>query len=513
MRSNISKKGSGIRMQWKLFAFLLSFVFFMLAVIWLLQILMLDKFYKNTKYKELEGISDVIEACLDTDMLDEAVHSCAVDYTTCIRIFKRTGDNVFVEAASADIAPDCAIHHLTQDGLQGYYKKTKSNQGTYSEIQEIRDKIGTFWSLGDIPSTKLFELIRTNKKTYGIVYNHLVVSDTDTEYMVMLNAELTPVNATVSTLKTQFVWISITLVCAAFVLAYIMSRNISRPIADMNQAAKQLAFGRYDADFRGYGCRELCELGDSLNHASSELSKVDSLQQELIANVSHDLRTPLTMIRGYSEMMRDIPGENSPENMQVIIDETTHLSNLVTDLLDISKLRAGSRKPELSYFDLTQTVREVMNRYDQLIRVEGYQIIFQEEAAVTVYADRIMILQVVYNLINNAVNYAGEDKKVTVRQKVIDNIVRISISDNGKGIAPEDIALIWDRYYRVDTVHKRAVVGTGLGLSIVKGILELHRAHYGVESALGHGSTFWFELPIEKQNEGVNHEEDPNLAI
>jgi len=105
-----------------------------------------------------------------------------------------------------------------------------------------------------------------------------------------------------------------------------------------------------------------------------------------------------------------------------------------------------------------------------------------------------MILQVVYNLVNNALNYTGEDKKVQIKQTVEGGRVRVSVTDTGAGIAPEDIPYIWDRYYKVDKVHKRAVVGTGLGLSIVKGILESHDACYGVESVIDKGSTFWFEL-------------------
>ena len=125
---------------------------------------------------------------------------------------------------------------------------------------------------------------------------------------------------------------------------------------------------------------------------------------------------------------------------------------------------------------------------------EGYNIEFQAEDDVSVVADRSMILQVVYNLINNAINYTGEDKRVTVIQSVSEDRVRISVSDTGDGISAEDMGEIWERYYRVDKVHKRATIGTGLGLSIVKGVLEAHGASFGVDSALGSGATFWFEL-------------------
>ena len=506
MKNRIQKKKSGIRVQWKLLAFLLAFVAFMLAVIWIFQIQMLGSFYRNAKYRELDTISGILEKCLGTDSLGEAVESCAKEYDTCIRIFKRTPGNIFVEAASADVNSDCTVHHLNEERLQYYYNQTVLGEGIYTENKEIHHNLGKFWSEGE---TKLFEVFDRTEKIYGIVHNLFVTAEDGTQYMVMLNSVLTPVSATVKMLKTQFLWICIALLFGAFLLAFLISRNISRPLVEMNRAAKQLARGRYEVDFKGTGYREICELGDSLNYASEELSKVDSLQRELIANVSHDLRTPLTLIKGYGEMMRDISAENTPENMQIIIDETTYLSDLVTDLLDLSKIRSGSRKPTYEIFDLTDTTKEVMERYDRLIGVDGYDIFFEYDTNVTVYADRRMLLQVIYNLINNAVNYAGEDKCVRVVQSVKADMVRISVVDNGEGIAPEDIAMIWDRYYRVDTSHKRSVVGSGLGLSIVKGILELHGAHYGVESAKGHGSTFWFELKLEYSREtgDASHEE------
>jgi signal transduction histidine kinase len=227
------------------------------------------------------------------------------------------------------------------------------------------------------------------------------------------------------------------------------------------------------------------------------------MQKELLANVSHDLRTPLTMIRGYGEVMRDLPGENTPENVQLIIDEAERLSELVDDMLDLSRLQAGTRELKIELFDLTEVVRALMTRYDKLIEHEGYDMTFHADEHVLVQADRTMILQAVYNLINNAVNYAGADRRVEVTQRREGERVRISVRDFGKGIEEEHLPLIWDRYYKVDRVHTRATVGTGLGLSITKDILERHGADYGVRSTPGEGSEFWFELPVDNTRQAT----------
>ena len=261
-----------------------------------------------------------------------------------------------------------------------------------------------------------------------------------------------------------------------------------------------MAQGKYDVDFDASGYREIAELANTLNYAAKELSKVEALQRELIANISHDLRTPLTMITGYAEVMRDIPNENTPENVQIIIDEAKRLTTLVNDVLDISKLQSGTIPFNGEVLNLTENIREILTRYTKLTE---YKIIFEANEDIYVYGDALKLSQVVYNLINNALTYIGEDKTVTIKQIHIpavngkQNRVRIEVIDTGEGIEQSKLNDIWERYYKVDKNHKRAAIGTGLGLNIVKTILDMHQgATYGVKSQVGHGSTFWFELNI-----------------
>ena len=234
----------------------------------------------------------------------------------------------------------------------------------------------------------------------------------------------------------------------------------------------------------------------------------EKMRANLLRAISHDLRTPLTMISGYSEVMRDIPGEMTPENMQIIIDETKHLSDLVNDILDISTMTGGAGKLECRLFSLTDTVRRTMERYNKLRTHDGYTITFLCDRDAYIYADPLRILQVVYNLINNAIHYTGADKVVVIRQITEQGQCRIEVSDTGEGIPAEQLPYIWDRYYKVKNYYKRSVTGTGLGLSIVKNILLLHGAEFGVRSEVGHGSTFWFALPEVMPDEVAAAEEN-----
>ena len=481
----------GASIRWKLIVYFAIFVAIALLVMWVFQVYLLNNFYELIKRREMTRSAQTLSMHIERDDLDLHAYDQALDGVMAVAVYRFSGKEA-TQVVNVDATGQTGIA-LPQHQLSQYYRKASENEGKFT---------GKF-TLGGVEVSKQKLPLFTSKKgneanatNIRLVHLQLVQGTDESIYLIILNASMQPLSSTVQILRTQFIWISSILLVCAGIMVFYLYRHISSPLVKMNESAKQLAHGKYDVEFSGEGYRETRELADTLNYASHELSRLDRLQKELIANISHDLRTPLTMIKGYSEVMRDIPGENTAENIQVVIDETTRLSELVSDLLDLSKIQSGTRKAMFEEFDLTAAVEEVMKRYDAFTAHQGYRIILEAESRATVFADRGMILQVLYNLINNAVNYTGDDLCVTVRQTVKNNRVRISVTDTGQGIEPDQIPQIWDRYYKVDKVHRRAMIGTGLGLSIVKGVLELHNATYGVESQVGQGSTFWFELDI-----------------
>lgn len=489
-------KRNHIGIQWKMYAILIVFIGLIIGVIWFFQVQMMNYFYQVTRFNELELSATKISTELGhANRLDSVMSDCATEYYADIWVYRVDSEKNAALLVSEKGSGEWNVPFMTKN-FPVLYERASTNGGRYvamlasedfyenSEWVILHDNVGS-------PESSPVYLNNSVRSTALYVEIERVGNE---EYLVIQMAHLTPLRAMVKTLQNQAMLIGFVLAVLALVMAWIISRLITKPFMKMNSAAKQLAQGYYDVNFEGKGYREINELADTLNYAAHELATTDRLQKELISNVSHDLRTPLTMIKGYAEVMRDIPGENTPENVQIIIDETARLSDLVNDMLDLSRIRSGVRKPEMQVFSLTETIRDTLLRYERLIKQDGYHIEFLAENDVRIFADRNMILQVVYNLINNAINYTGEDRCVTVRQESIDDRVRISVIDTGEGIAEDQLAMIWERYYKVDKVHKRATVGTGLGLSIVKGILELHHASYGVKSTLGKGSVFWFEL-------------------
>ena len=483
------KKRNGLSIRWKLIVYFAIFVAIALLVMWVFQVYLLNNFYELVKRREMARSAQTLSMHLEREDLDMHAYDQALDGVMGVEIYYVT-ENEVTQLVSVD-ATGQAGNTLAAEHILRLCQKAAENEGSFTGRftfggLEVNDKRSPF------PNNKP----QTSMSNVRLIHLELVEREDGSAHLIVLNAALQPLSSTVQILQTQFLWISTILLICAGIMVFYLYRHISSPLVKMNESAKQLAHGKYDVEFSGEGYRETRELANTLNYASHELSRLDRLQKELIANISHDLRTPLTMIKGYSEVMRDIPGENTSENIQVVIDETTRLSELVNDLLDLSKIQSGSHKAMFEEFDLTAAVEEVMKRYDAFTAHQGYHITFHSNNRVTVFADRGMLLQVLYNLINNAINYTGEDLCVTVQQTVHENRVRISVTDTGQGIEPDQISQIWDRYYKVDKVHRRAMIGTGLGLSIVKEVLELHNAAYGVESQVGCGSTFWFELDI-----------------
>lgn len=428
-----------LKLQWRIFVFLLGFCLLLILILWMFQTTFLSDMYKFTRKIEIDKAIRLVEQEINNPTLKDILHEIELTKEIMVR-------------PTQDFAPPV-------QPAPGRFNHRQPE--TITQVQEFVLQDGSVLSL--------------------------------TFY-----AMVTPVDATVSTLKIQLIIITGIMVILATILAAIISKHISRPIEKINKSAKTLAMGNYEVKFHGKGFLEIEELSDTLNTAAVELSKVEGQRRELMANISHDLRTPLALIYSYAEMMHDFPQEVTPEQSQIIMDETKRLTSLVNDVLDISNIETGTEKLNRTNYNLTASLQKTINRIGSLVKNEGYQLDFVYDKEIYILADEVKITQGFYNLLLNGITHCGSDKLVVVKQILKDNIVRIEVIDHGEGISESNLPYIWDRYYKVDKKHKRPIMGTGLGLSIVKNIIEMHDGEYGVESQLGKGSTFWFRLEIVK---------------
>ncbi len=325
-----------------------------------------------------------------------------------------------------------------------------------------------------------------------------------TERYLYVSSSLELMKTAAASMNVRMILISVFVFVLSFAITSAVSGLLTKPIAAITKKAGALGRGDFDVDFYGGDyCKELAELAKTLNFARDELSKTDRMQKELIANVSHDFKTPLTMIKAYASMIMEISGdipEKRNKHAIVIVDEADRLSSLVNDVLDLSKISSGIAALEMSRFDMSAYTYQMLDRFSYLRETAGYRFETDIDDGLFTRADKGKIGQVLYNLISNAINYTGLDKTVYIRlKKEGEDAFRFSVTDTGKGIKEEEISTIWNRYYRSKETHKRPVRGTGLGLSIVKTILERHNLQFGVESEVGKGSTFYVTFPLDKE--------------
>lgn len=433
-----------------------------------MQIVFLNKYYEVYKKNQLNDIVNSIKTNNSMDI--NTLEDIAYNYGVCVSIYS----NGVIQTISNTYNKGC----LFSD------KDTSDNY------------ITSFVSSGKTEDTRLLYNKRFGNKTIikALKYNN--------EVYIFLNTSIQPLDSSIILLKSQYGYIALIIFGISLIISYVISSQISRPIVKISDSAKKLANGDFNVSFSTDSkVQEIKELSTTLDLAKNELSKTDELRRDLMANVGHDLRTPLTMIKAYAEMTRDLENqtpEKRAENMNIIIEETDRLNVLVSDILDLSKLQSSTYELKIEEFDLNELIRNIIKRFYILIDSDGYEFIYTNDKEIKVKADKKRIEQVIYNLLNNAVNYTGEDKKIYINVTDEKKKVLVEIRDTGKGIDKEEIKYIWNKYYHNEKKHKRNAFGTGLGLSIVKTILESHNYKYGVKSVKNKGTTFYFE--IDKKN-------------
>jgi signal transduction histidine kinase len=288
---------------------------------------------------------------------------------------------------------------------------------------------------------------------------------------------------------------------------YYLSKRNTAPIREMNRVALHIAKGQFDQRVKIKTHDELGQLGETFNYMAQELAGLDQMRKDFVANVSHDLRSPLTSIHGFATALLDdtIPSERNHHYFTIMKEQTERMIKLVNDLLDMARIEAGQLEIRPVICNLSELVRQVAARMEpEFVKKQvNLELISDEVQDINVIADPDRIDQVIVNLIQNAVQFSspGSPVKVILKKEVK---AMVCIRDYGPGIRQEDIESIWERFYKADKARTKKA-GTGLGLSIVKHILDLHQTDIQVESKVGRGTTFTFTLPIA-QNESKKKE-------
>ena len=443
----------------KIWGYLIIFSASILFFLWLFQIIFLNKFYEYSKIEDINKTKNNIKKYYENNMLYDNLDTLAKDNGICIQVY--TDSSVIFDSQSFNrgcMPPNLGYKDLFIDSL---------------ELEETYEVVNPRFN-----NKVLIKAIKLNTNTF-----------------VFLSSSLEPLDNAIEILKNQFIIVTIIVLLLSLIVGYYISKKISNPIVKINKEAIKMKNGDYENTYFYVkeNIDELNELAKTLNNTIIELNKAEILSHELMANVGHDLKTPLTMIKAYAEMVRDLTYKDDvkrEDNLNVIIEESNRLSLLVDDIVLLSKEKANIEKLNNEKFDIVSLIKKVVNRFE--IMEINVEIISPEKAIVN--ADIKRIEQVLYNLIINAINHVGKDKKVIIKVAENESNYLIEVIDHGKGIKKEDIKFIFKRYYKVDKKYRRDKKGSGIGLSIVESILKRHGFKYGVKSKVSEGTTFYFEV-------------------
>lgn len=316
----------------------------------------------------------------------------------------------------------------------------------------------------------------------------------DGNYTVLVTTSLMHVAEAGKVLSTVLPLAAALIFAFSMSAAWLFSEWFTKPLRALSGAARQVAQGNYAVHVDSVRNDELGDLAQEFNHMAKEVQHASQMQRDLLANVSHDLRTPLTLIKGYAETVRDLTGDDKKhrdEQMNIIVDETDRLTALVSSVMELSKVTSGALKCEKVHFDMGQLCDEVSERYDAVCAQNGWQLKLEiPDEELPVCADPDMMQRALHNLLGNAMHHIGEDGIFVLRALRCPEGVRVEVEDHGPGISAEDLPYIFDRYYRSRSDAGKQ--GTGLGLSITKAIFQQHGFRFGVHSTVGKGTVFWF---------------------
>lgn len=438
-----------------------------LGLLWVFQVVMLEQYYlySQTRNIKLEGmiLAKTYEEGASIEQLEGEAEEFYMKYNAGVEIYSIAGKQVY----EYGLMPMMMGRAINKQEIF-----LEAAKGLIIVRQVKHNRLNSNILLVGVP-------IGENPEVSGVL---------------IISAPLAAIKETKGIIKEQLMIVTAILILISLLLTYYFSKAFTKPILKINEAAAKMAEGNLSIKIDVESSDELGMLSNTINNLSIQLQKIEQLRKELIANVSHEFRTPLSLIKGYAETIKDVTGDMRDKRnsqLEIILEETDRLKSLVDDTLNLSQMQSGNFQLDIIPFDISTVVNNIMGRFSYLLQEKGISLEIQGgNKDIIVIGGEPQIEQVLYNFANNACNHTSSGGRIGITISENEDNVKVEVSDNGEGISPKELPYIWDRFYKASKGDK----GKGLGLSIAKEILEAHRVSYGVESKQGEGTTFWFTL-------------------
>lgn len=467
----------------------LMVTYFVIILITLIVLgLLLSAFFQNYILQQRRG-----ELIQEANLLNPFIESFLNGYMD-----KRSLESIF---KVVDRYKDTTIWVADQSGIIGIsYSSSIQDKEKWEDLKltdeefmrvlkgNIVTRTGRFGNRFPGPVLTVGSPLKVNNRIRGAIFIHSSVEE---------------IKNTLKDIYANIWWAAFTSAILSIIFLYWLSRRISQPLIQMNEISREIAMGDFRKRVKVVNQDEMGQLASNFNAMADSLAKLEEMRKNFVANVSHELRSPLTSIRGYIEgvLDRTIQVNEQEKYLKVALQETKRLNKLINELLDLSQIESGQFPLNISSFDINETIRRVLIAQEDRINHKNMdvKVDFQEEQCF-VEADQDRIQQVLVNLLDNAIKYNREEGQLCIKSWSHNDKVYVRIQDQGLGISKEDIPHIWERFYQVDKSRTPNRGGTGLGLSIVKKIIEEHEQNIWINSKNGEGTAFIFSLKISKKH-------------
>ncbi|MDO4344441.1 MAG: HAMP domain-containing sensor histidine kinase [Eubacteriales bacterium] len=469
----------------------------------MLQTVFLQRFYNAMVISNLKKTAEAIISRESQEELLSAVDEAAAKNALLIFLTDDHG-NVLYNADEYSTLYGRREETSTNDGNSEnpYFSEKETMNWQYGALRNLPNKYASFTEeLLNSEDTHMGMLIGENDYIYGqkLIGSKAFSGET---VILYLGTSLGAVEGTAQILRLQLVWVSLLALLLGLFFALWISRRFEKPIHMLAGQAEDIARGNEYVPFEKGFCRELDGLADSLREMADSLEQLENSRRELLANISHDLRTPLTMIKGYAEMVQEISWSDEEKrntDLSIIQREADRLTALVNEILEYTSMQANQKEISMERVEISKTVLEVLNQFEPLCRENGYVMETDIASGLSVWGNRAALMRIIYNLIDNAVNHSGDCRKIRAALFETENRrIHFEVQDYGSGIEEKDIPYIWERYYTSRNRKNKETV-SGLGLSIAKELLVSHHAEFGVKSE--NGCIVWFELQPAPQKD------------
>ncbi len=468
----------------------------LLLLLLVINVRFLEPFYIRDKETQFKEMYQELNSAMDAEMISEDTVTEALQNLS----EKNNLSFLVVDTDNSRIVTNVRDSDMLKVQLAGYLlERTQEN----SKI---------------IESTDEYQLVRAkdawNQTEYIEMWGTL-----DNGNNFLIRSPMESIKESVRLSNRFLIYIGCVMLAICIALVWYFSKRLTDPIRELAVLSDRMANLDFEAKYTSGGKNEIGELGDNFNRMSEKLKsaiselkkannslqhdieqkeKMERMRTEFMGNVSHELKTPIALIQGYAEGLKEGVSDN-PESREfycdVIMDEAAKMNRMVKNLMTLNQLEFGDEKVEFERFDITAVIAGVLQSMDILSAQKDVNVIFRQIEPVYVWADEFKIEQVIRNYVSNAYNHVNDEKVIEVKILQEDGVAKITVFNTGTPIPEEDVDRIWDKFYKVDKAHTREYGGNGIGLSIVKAIMESMHQQYGVNN-YDNGVEFWFTLDV-----------------